>query len=94
MLHDDYTVVNIRDYFPKDMDGVTREETLKDTISGFSCPLNQNVEKFLKEQAIEFTKKNLISLCKSFLEIQEPFFPKKVLRSPKANKKSAFAHKT
>ena len=58
MLHDDYTVVNIRDYFPKDMDGVTREETLKDTISGFSCPLNQNVEKFLKEQAIEFAKKN------------------------------------
>lgn len=58
MLHDDYTVVNIRDYFPKDMDGVTREEILKDTISGFSCPLNQNVEKFLKEQAIEFTKKN------------------------------------
>lgn len=27
-------------------------------LSNFSCPLNQNVEKFLKEQAIEFTKKN------------------------------------
>lgn len=58
MHHDDYMVVNIRDYFPNDKDGVTREETLQDTISGFSCPLNQNVEKFLKEQAIEFAKKN------------------------------------
>ncbi len=58
MQQDNYTVVNIRDYFPKDEGGVTRENVLRDTISGFSCPLNKNVEKFLKEQAIEFTKKN------------------------------------
>lgn len=58
MQQDNYTVVNIRDYFPKDEGGVTREDVLRDTISGFSCPLNKNVEKFLKEQAIEFTKKN------------------------------------
>lgn len=56
MGNSQYTVVNIRDYFLKDEE--ISEEELEKVISNFSCPKNQNVEKFLKEQAIEFTKKN------------------------------------
>ena len=29
-----------------------------ETLSGFSCPLNPSIEKFLKEQASEFAKKD------------------------------------
>lgn len=58
MSNDNYMVVNIRDYLQKGQKDVTREESLLETISGFYCPLNPSIEKFLKEQAIEFTKKN------------------------------------
>lgn len=58
MPSDKFTTVNIRDYFQKNGDGEISEEALMKVLSNFSCPLNQNVEKFLKEQAIEFTKKN------------------------------------
>ncbi len=57
MLSDKYTTVNIRDYFQNE-GGEIGEEALVKVLSNFSCPLNQNVEKFLKEQAIEFTKMN------------------------------------
>lgn len=57
MLNDKYTTVNIRDYFQNE-GGEIGEEALVKVLSNISCPLNQNVEKFLKEQAIEFTKKN------------------------------------
>ncbi|MBQ2986211.1 MAG: GNAT family acetyltransferase [Tyzzerella sp.] len=57
MLCEKYTTVNIRDYFQNE-GGEIGEEALVKVLSNFSCPLNQNVEKFLKEQAIEFTKKN------------------------------------
>ena len=53
-----FTTVNIRDYFQKNGNGEIGEDSLVKVLSNFSCPLNQNVEKFLKEQAIEFTKKN------------------------------------
>ena len=58
MPSDKFTTVNIRDYFQKDGEGEICEAALMKVLSNFSCPLNQNVEKFLKEQAIEFTKKN------------------------------------
>lgn len=57
MLSDKYTTVNIRDYFQNEGGEICKEALIK-VLSNFSCPLNQNVEKFLKEQAIEFTKKN------------------------------------
>ncbi len=34
------------------------EATLKEYLSEFSCPLNPEVERFLKEQAIDFSKKH------------------------------------
>ena len=52
-----YNTINIRKYFefenPKD-----GEDLLSSDLSDFSCPKNPDVEKFLKQQAIEFTKKN------------------------------------
>lgn len=58
MLNDKYTTVNIRDYFQDDGEGISNEKDLEKMIMDYSCPLNLNVERFLKEQAIEFTKKN------------------------------------
>lgn len=58
MQDDSYMVVNIRDYLQKGQKDVSNEESLLETLSGFSCPLNPSIEKFLKEQAIEFTKKD------------------------------------
>lgn len=43
-----YICVNIRDFFqPEDTDGI-RKEDLNATISSFSCPINTDVEAFLK----------------------------------------------
>ena len=58
MLKDNYITVNIREYFSDSDFGVTREASLTDLFSGFSCPQNSNVEKFLKDSAVGFTKKN------------------------------------
>ena len=35
------------------------EDRTKAILSDFSCPLNQDVEKFIKEKAIEFTSRGL-----------------------------------
>lgn len=58
MQNDSYMVVNIRDYLQKNQNDASSEELLLETLSGFSCPINPSIEKFLKERAIEFTKKN------------------------------------
>ena len=34
------------------------EKRVRDTIENFSCPLNPEIEKFLKKNAIDFTKKS------------------------------------
>lgn len=52
-----FAVLNIRDYIEKD-DNRLGEEKLSELLSKFSCPLNLDVERFLKQQAIEFTKKH------------------------------------
>lgn len=52
-----YIVLNIRDYIEKD-DGRLGEEKLLQLLSEFSCPLNTDVERFLKYQSIEFAKKH------------------------------------
>ena len=51
MLKDEYTAVNIRDYLLDNHSEITGEQILINLFSGFSCPLNPNVEKFLKENA-------------------------------------------
>lgn len=53
-----YNVINIREYFNNSESSVIGEDMLKTVLSSFSCPNNFDVEHFLKEQAIEFTKKN------------------------------------
>lgn len=58
MTRNNYTVTNIREYLKNSSDDGIGEKMLLKQLSGFSCPLNPDVERFLKEQAIEFTKKN------------------------------------
>lgn len=52
---ENFTVFNIREYL---QDGEDGEAELNQLLSDFSCPINHDVEKFLKRSAIEFTKKN------------------------------------
>ena len=52
-----YIVLNIREFLNDD-DQRLGEDKLKQLLSEFSCPLNPDVERFLKEQAIIFTKKH------------------------------------
>ncbi|MCM1497983.1 MAG: GNAT family acetyltransferase [Clostridium sp.] len=54
----DITVFNIREYLSAKDDNELGEETLLELLSEFSCGKNMDVERFLKEQSIEFTKKN------------------------------------
>lgn len=51
-----FTVFNIRKYL-QDNDELGEDE-LKQILSEFTCPKNPDVERFLKKNAIEFTKKN------------------------------------
>ena len=57
---DEITIVNIRDCLSMSTDNDIQigEDELKEILSDFSCNKNLDVEKFLKEQAIEFTRKN------------------------------------
>lgn len=50
-------VLNIREYLGGE-DNRLGEDHLKQLLSEFSCPLNPDVERFLKEQAITFAKKH------------------------------------
>ena len=47
--------INIRRYFQHGSEGL---EELHDFISDFSCPRTPDVERFLKNSAVEFTKKD------------------------------------
>ena len=53
----DVTVFNIREYLTGD-DKILGEEQLRQVLSEFLCFKNTDVERFLKEQSIDFTKKN------------------------------------
>ncbi len=52
-----YSVVNIRRYLNSDNPKLG-ESRLLQVLSGFSCPRNPDVERFLKKSSVEFTKKN------------------------------------
>lgn len=54
----DVTVFNIREYLSAKDDKEFGEEELLRLLSEFSCDKNMDVERFLKEQSVEFTKKN------------------------------------
>ena len=52
------TVFNIREYLSGENDVKLGEDELRKLFSEFFCDKNPDVERFLREQAIEFTKKN------------------------------------
>ena len=54
----DVTVFNIREYLPASSDEDLGEDALQQLLSEFFCDKNPDVEKFLKEQAIDFAKKH------------------------------------
>ena len=65
-----FIVLNIREYL-KNGDKRLREDKLVQLLSGFSCPLNMDVERFLKRQAIEFAKKHQAVTAKGKIAGQE-----------------------
>ena len=52
-----YRIINIRRYIGNENPELGEDELLQ-MLSGFSCPKNPDLERFLKKSAIEFTKKN------------------------------------
>ena len=54
---DKYKIINIRRYIGNDNPELGEDELLQ-ILSEFSCPMNPDVERFLKKSSIEFTKKN------------------------------------
>lgn len=58
LISDKFYAVNIREYLALGDDPEAGEPALVKLLSGFSCPKNPDVERFLKNSAIEFTKKN------------------------------------
>ena len=52
-----FSVINMRRYLNSDNPKLG-ESRLLQVLSGFSCPKNPDVERFLKKSSIEFTKKN------------------------------------
>lgn len=56
--NDKFFSVNIREYLALGNDEEAGEPALVELLSGFFCPKNPDVERFLKKSAIEFTKKN------------------------------------
>ena len=53
----DFIVLNIREYLDTN-DKRLGEDKLRQFLSEFLCPLNPDVERFLKEQSLEFAKKH------------------------------------
>ena len=53
-----YIGINLRNLINDDTLG---ESAAKDILSSFSCPMNPDVEHFLKHTAIEFTKQSISS---------------------------------
>ncbi len=56
-ITDKYQVTNIREYLGNQNPRIG-EERLIQILSNFSCPKNPDVERFLIQSSIEFTKKN------------------------------------
>ena len=52
-----YRIINIRRYIGNENPELGEDELLQ-ILSEFSCPMNPDVERFLKYSSIEFTKKN------------------------------------
>ena len=55
--NDSFDVLNIWNFLKSDNQKLG-EDTLREYLSEFSCPLNPDVERFLKEQAVDFARKH------------------------------------
>lgn len=58
MIEESYKVVNVKEYIDKNKSTYVEEQELHELLSSFSCPLNTDVEDFLRNNAIDFTKKD------------------------------------
>lgn len=58
MADDKFFYINIREYLQQSNESGIGESELIAMLSDFSCRRNPDVEKFLKNNSIEFTKKN------------------------------------
>lgn len=58
LIKDKYIKINIREYLALGADDDAGEPALDRLLSEFSCPKNPDVEYFLKNNCVEFTKKN------------------------------------
>ena len=58
LIKDKYIKINIREYLALGADDDAGEPALDRLLSEFSCPKNPDVEHFLKNNCVEFTKKN------------------------------------
>ena len=69
-----FSTVNIREYLAESKDAEIGEDVLLRIFSDFSCPINPDVEQFLKERAIEFRLRynDLISLPDCRLQRTSP----------------------
>ena len=54
-MNDDFLILNIREYLRQ---GESGENLLRQVFSTFSCEKNTDVERFLLNQSIDFTKKS------------------------------------
>lgn len=54
----DFITVNIREYLKNPNDNEIGENALLQILSDYSCDINPDVERFLKEQSIDFSKKH------------------------------------
>lgn len=54
-MHDNFFILNIREYLRQGQSG---EDLLQQVLSTFVCDKNSDVERFLLEQSVDFTKKN------------------------------------
>ncbi len=57
LIKDKYIKINIREYLALGADDDAGEPALDRLLSEFSCPKNTDVEYFLKNNCVEFTKK-------------------------------------
>ena len=57
-MEDRYSVINIRESMGEAKAIYGNKDALCSLISTFSCPKNPDVEAFLQDNAIEFTKKS------------------------------------
>ena len=54
-MNNEFLILNIREFLRRGKDG---EKELERIFSSFSCEMNSDVEKFLLQQSMDFTKKN------------------------------------